>query len=123
MRGRRVATLLAVVVVTALGSCGRNKPAPPQIPIDTMPKVVDNPITYPPEARERRIQGSVVIQALVGKDGRVKEATADTAQAASPILTKAAMAAVRQWTFEPARTKGEPTEIWITVPVHFRLTP
>ncbi len=132
MRRRRAAAVLAMAALAAFSACARERPAPPpgageklsaapELPIDTMPKLLESPIAYPEEARARRIQGSVVIRALVAKDGSVREVSADSSQSASPLLVQAAMAAIWQWKFEPARAKGEPVETWTSVPVHYRL--
>jgi len=132
MRWKKTAAILAAAGLAALGACGRGKPArtphsgekfslAPEIPIDTLPRLLESPIAYPQEAKARGIQGSVVVRALVGKDGGVREVSEDSTQSASPLLVQAAMAAVRQWKFEPARAKGAPVEIWISVPVHYKL--
>lgn len=133
MNPRRLATLLAIVALAAPGACTRDKPAPapageanapapaPDLPIDTMPKVLDAAVKYPEEARARGEQGTVQVKALVGTDGKVTEVSAEAGQAASPVLVEAALAAVRQWTFEPARSGGQPRAVWIVVPVAFRL--
>lgn len=94
---------------------------PPEIPVDVMPKVIKALVDYPEEARDRGEQGIVRVKALVGKDGRVTEASVDTAQPVSDVLAKAAVAAVKQWTFEPGKQKGEPVAVWIVVPVNFKL--
>ncbi len=100
---------------------GANAGQAPAIPIDEMPEVLKSvqPV-YPEDARTRGEEGIVRIKALVGKDGLVKEAAADSS-AVSPSLANAALVAVRQWTFTPGRSKGEPVEVWIIVPVNFRL--
>lgn len=92
-----------------------------ELPIDVMPKVVKADITYPEEARKRGEQGIVHVKALVGKDGHVRDASVDPSKPASPLLAGAAVEAVKTWTFEPAMAKGEPVEIWIVVPVNFKL--
>jgi periplasmic protein TonB len=92
-----------------------------ELPIDVMPKLVKADVQYPDEARKRGEQGIVYVRALVGKDGRVLEASVDPQKPASPLLAGAAVEAVKGWTFEPARAKGEPVEIWIVVPVNYKL--
>lgn len=73
---------------------------------------------YPEIARESSVEGTVVIQALVGKDGRVE----DTRVAQSiPVFEDSAVAAVRKWTFEPAKANGKPVAVWVAVPVKFTL--
>jgi TonB family protein len=73
---------------------------------------------YPDEARAKRLEGTVVVQALVGKDGKIL----DTKVVRSvPALDAAAIEAVRQWTFKPALAKGLPVEVWVAIPVKFSL--
>jgi protein TonB len=94
----------------------------PEIPIDVMPKVLQAaPVAYPEEARSRGEEGIVYIKARVGTDGKVIEASVDSAQPSSPLLAEAALDAIRRYTFEPARAKGEPVAVWVVVPVRFRL--
>lgn len=73
---------------------------------------------YPDDARRRGVDGTVMVQALVGTDGRVK----DTKIVKSiPELDAAAIAAVRQWIFKPALSKGAPVAVWVAVPVKFSI--
>jgi TonB family protein len=83
--------------------------------------VLEAKVDYPGEARSA-VRGIVMVKALVGKDGRVTEAAVDTSQAASPALSKAAVEAVRGWRFEPARSKGDPVEVWIVVTPMYLIT-
>ena len=107
---------------TATGeTAGEAARKPPEIPIDVMPRVLDAPISYPDEARNRGEEGTVYVQALVDKDGKVTQAVIESAEPASDVLGKAALDGVKQWTFEPAEAKGEPVEVWIIVPVKFKL--
>ena len=62
---------------------------------------------YPPLARQARIQGTVVLQAVIGKDGSVQNLHVLSGH---PMLTPAAMDAVRQWRYKPYRVNGEPVE-------------
>ncbi len=73
---------------------------------------------YPDLAREAGVDGQVMVQALVGKDGRVK----DTKVVKSiPMLDEAAIAAVKQWVFKPALSNNKPVAVWVAVPVRFSL--
>ena len=73
---------------------------------------------YPDLAREAGVDGTVMVQALVGKDGHVK----DTRVVKSiPMLDAAAAAAVRQWVFKPALSNNKPVAVWVAVPVKFTL--
>ncbi|MEP7028483.1 MAG: energy transducer TonB [Candidatus Eisenbacteria bacterium] len=73
--------------------------------------------SLPELARQAGVEGTVVVQALVGIDGRVR----DTRVIKSvPLLNGAAQAAVRQWRFKPAATGGSPVATWVSVPMAFR---
>jgi TonB family protein len=71
---------------------------------------------YPPAAREAKVDGTVLIQALVLRDGTVGDVRV---QKSIPELDQAAIAAVRQWRFKPALAKGQPVSVWVAVPVRF----
>jgi TonB family protein len=73
---------------------------------------------YPEEARQRRIEGPVVLKALVGSNGVVRELKV---MSGDPLLAKAATDAVRQWRFEPHRLKGRPVEFETRITVNFAL--
>ena len=72
---------------------------------------------YPDIARQAGVEGTVVVQALVGVDGHVR----DTRIVRSiPMLNGAALEAVKQWRFKPAATGGKPVAAWVSVPISFR---
>jgi protein TonB len=73
---------------------------------------------YPDLARSAGVDGRVVVLALVGKDGRIKDARIAKSV---PMLDEAALAAVRQWVFTPALNGGHPVLVWVRVPVVFTL--
>jgi TonB family protein len=76
-----------------------------------------NPV-YPAKARSKGIQGAVRLEALIGKDGLVK----DVKQVSGPEeLAPAAIDAVRQWQFQPYFLKGEPVEVETSINVVFTL--
>ncbi len=74
------------------------------------------PPVYPAEAARKGIHGKVVLRVLVGKDGHVKSLSRISG---NPILAKAAIAAVRQWTYQPTLLHGEPVDVHLTVTVNF----
>jgi TonB family protein len=74
--------------------------------------------TYPPEAVEGQVQGSVILKVVVGKDGAVRDLRLISG---SPLLAPAAIEAVRQWQFRPSHLNREPTEWDTRVTVKFRL--
>jgi len=73
---------------------------------------------YPAAAREGKIEGLVLVRALVGVDGRVEEAFLE---AGDEIFASAALEAIAQAVFEPAMKEGEPVEVWVSVPFRFEL--
>jgi len=87
--------------------------------ISELPEVVYRaPAVYPEKARRERIEGTVLVHALVGTDGRVQ----DTKVVKSiPGLDGAAVAALRQWQFKPVRSNGKPVAVWVAVPIRFSL--
>jgi periplasmic protein TonB len=76
-----------------------------------------NPV-YPPDARHARIQGTVVMRAVIGKDGHLQELHVLTGDAA---LAKAATDAVQQWRYKPYVLNGEPVEIETQITINFTL--
>lgn len=80
------------------------------------------PVPYPREALDARHQGDVWVKVHVGADGSVLAAEVDP-DVAQPdrSLQDAAVASVRQWTFNPARLAGNAVATWIRLPISFRL--
>jgi protein TonB len=74
---------------------------------------------YPPLARTARIEGSVVLQAVIGKDGRIEGVKVLSGH---PLLVKAAVEAVRQWRYRPYYSNGEAVEVETQVTVNFILS-
>lgn len=85
--------------------------------VEELPEAILRPApVYPEEAKRAGIAGTVMIQVLVGKDGRVR----DTRIVKSiPMLDQAAIDCARQWVFKPALAKGQPVAVWVAVPVRF----
>jgi protein TonB len=73
---------------------------------------------YPAIARENRVQGVVILEAVIGETGRVTDVRV---LRSIPLLDQAAMDAVRQWRFAPTLLNGEPVPIVMTVTVSFEL--
>jgi len=81
-------------------------------------KIKDVPPRYPVLAQQARVQGTVIVEAVIGVDGRVKETR--VLQSVS-LLDHAALEAVNQWVFSPTLLNGEPVPVVMTVTVEFRL--
>ena len=76
-----------------------------------------NPV-YPPIAQSARVQGVVIIEAIIGPDGRVTEAKV---LRSIPLLDAAALDAVKQWVYTPTLLNGVPVPVIMTVTVNFTL--
>lgn len=74
---------------------------------------------YPPLAKSARIQGTVVLEAVISKQGTVENLTVLSGH---PLLVQAAMDAVKQWRYRPTLLNGEPVEVITTITVNFSLT-
>jgi len=74
---------------------------------------------YPPLARQARIQGSVVLRAIIGKSGRIENLQVVSGH---PMLTAAALEAVKQWQYKPYILNGQPVEVETNVTVNFSLS-
>lgn len=103
-------------------------PPPPQDPtprkvqvggdVRAPQKVHDAAPVYPAIAIAARVQGVVIIQATIGVDGQVIDATV---LRSIPLLDQAALEAVRQWRYTATRLNGVPVAVVMTVTVNFTL--
>ena len=91
------------------------------IPYDD-PPVAMTPIRpkYPEIAQEAGIEGVVVVQAFIDEKGRVKE-TLILKGVPNTGLDEAAMDAIRNTRFRPAKQRERSVGVWISIPVNFRL--
>jgi protein TonB len=71
---------------------------------------------YPAQARQAHVQGTVILQALIGKDGSVRNLHAVSGP---PMLTQAALDAVKQWHYKPYYLDGQPVEAETQINVKF----
>jgi protein TonB len=76
------------------------------------------PPIYPPEARAARIQGVVLLQATIDKQGTV---VGLQVLSGHPLLNQAALDAVQQWRYKPVLLNGQPIEVITTVTINFVL--
>jgi periplasmic protein TonB len=79
----------------------------------------DVPPQYPPEAGRERIEGAVVLLAVIGTDGCVQDVQVVSGL---PILAQAAMDAVKQWRYKPYLLNGAPVEIDSRITINFTLS-
>ena len=74
---------------------------------------------YPPLARTARVQGAVVLAAIIGKDGTIQNLHVLSGH---PLLTQAALDAVKQWRYKPYILNGDPVEVDTQITVNFTLS-
>ena len=114
----------------ALGTGVVNLPAPPPTPpvrqeplrpggvIKYPAKVHHVPPVYPRIAQDAKVSGMVILEAIIGVDGRVQDVRVLRSKA---LLDQAAIDAVRQWRFTPTLLNGVPVPVILTVTVNFEL--
>jgi TonB family protein len=78
--------------------------------------------SYPADSVKNHEQGTVLVNVLVGIDGKVHSIKVDPATQASPALVKATTDAVSKWHFNPAIKNGKPVEAYARVPVNFAMS-
>ena len=119
-------------VLSGVLSSSRSVPIPAKTP-DPMPvkrirvaaRVVEANLIhdvapqYPPEAGRARIEGTVVLLAVIGTDGSVKDVRVENGL---PILAQAAIDAVKQWRYRPYMIDGEPVEVDSRITINFTLS-
>ncbi|HEY0430348.1 MAG TPA: energy transducer TonB [Pyrinomonadaceae bacterium] len=75
--------------------------------------------TYPPLARSARVQGEVVLSAIISTNGDIENLQLVSGH---PMLVPAALSAVKQWRYKPYLLNGQPTEVETTITVIFTLS-
>jgi protein TonB len=124
------------VIGGIIGSVPTAAPPPPPPPKVEAPKLTPQRIrvggnvqaamairapkpSYPPLAKQARIQGVVRLNAVIGKDGTIQDLKAASGH---PLLVPAALEAVRQWLYKPTLLNGEPVEVVTVIDVNFTLS-
>jgi TonB family protein len=73
---------------------------------------------YPQDALEQKLQGAVVLEVHIGRDGAVQDVNVVSGP---PELAQASIDAVMQWRFKPRRVRGGPAPMQTTITLNFRL--
>ena len=113
----------------SIGDIGGTAVAPPPPPEPAAPirlhsgmatpvKIVEAAPIYPAIARSARVQGVVILEAVLDVHGSVESVRV---LRSIPLLDQAAMDAVQQWRYTPALLNGRPVPVVMTVTVNFRL--
>lgn len=90
-----------------------------QVPAEVMQRLLIHRVepTYPAEARQEKLEGTIALDVIIGRDGSV----ISTHPLNGPeVLARAAIDALRWWKFEPYRLNGEPAIVETTVAVEFK---
>jgi protein TonB len=74
---------------------------------------------YPALARQARVEGTVRLTAIIGRDGTIGNLQVISGH---PLLTPAALEAVKQWRYQPTRLNDEPVEVITRIDVNFTLS-
>jgi len=113
------------VVGGVLGGVPKAEPPPPDKPvrvggqIKAPRKVRDLAPTYPEVAKQARVEGVVILEAVISPQGRVTEVKV---LRGSPLLDEAAVNAVKGWAYTPTLLNGVPVPVVMTVTVSFKLS-
>jgi TonB family protein len=95
-------------------------PGPHSIPPDVVARNIVSKVqpVYPPDAKKARIQGTVVLDAIIGKTGDVENLKVVSGP---QELQQSSLDAVRQWKYKPFLLNGEPVEVKSTITVIYSL--
>jgi protein TonB len=74
---------------------------------------------YPPLAKTAPVQGAVILEAAIAETGAIDEVNVISGH---PLLIRAAVDAIRQWRYEPAKLDGIPTRSLVEITVNFDLS-
>ena len=109
---------------------GEPEPPPPTGPLLAGVGDVTNPVLipeskiepeYPELARVARLEGNVILQAIIHSDGSVGDIEILRCNRPNMGFEDSAVEAVRQWRYRPARLHGRPVPVFMTVKVRFEL--
>jgi protein TonB len=118
------------IVGGVVGGLSEPPPPPPPPPATRAPVRVGGQIQaptlihrvepyYPPTAVDARLQGLVILEAIVDRDGKVAEVK--VLRSASPLLDREAVLAVKQWRYSPLVLNGQRERFVLTVMLSFNL--
>jgi periplasmic protein TonB len=114
-------------VLNAIGGSEMVLPPPPPIQTHHPPisRIMEGNLIfrvqpeYPPLARQARVEGTVVLRAMISREGLIENLQVLSGH---PMLIRAAADAVRQWRYRPYLLNEEPVEVETQVTVNFVLS-
>ena len=77
------------------------------------------PVAYPLEARERGIEGTLVVRFVIGHDGKVR--SIDVRKSPSPIISREAKRTIATWRYKPGKKKGIPVNVVVEKQIEFTI--
>jgi TonB family protein len=87
--------------------------------VEEVPQMIVGPQPiYPEMAKEAQLEGQVIVNALIGKDGKVRSVQIVKS---IPMLDEAAKQAVMKTLWKPAFNNNRPVAVWVAVPIRFTL--
>lgn len=101
-----------------------NHPTAHPAKVNVSPEIMQNQIIYkvipkyPVEAKKARIQGKVVLNAVIGKDGSVTDLKVDSGP---KELRQSSLDAVKQWKYKPYLLNGQPVAVKTTINITYTL--
>jgi protein TonB len=113
------------IVGGIVGGVPKEAPPPPDKPIrvggqiKSPRKLRDAAPAYPEVAKQARIEGVVILEAVISPEGRVTDVKV---LRGSPLLDDAAVNAVKSWVYTPTLLNGVPVPVVMTVTVSFKLS-
>ncbi len=99
---------------------GDYHPSPDEfVPVEVDPvRIRIEPPVYPAMARQAGVEGTVIVRALVNKKGKVIDVLVIEGD---PLLRDAAIVSARTAVFRPALMQNEPVEVWVMMPITFKM--
>jgi TonB family protein len=77
---------------------------------------------YPLAAQRRKVEGTVIVTALISERGEVSEVRVLRGAGGSAGLNEAAIAAIKKWKFRPAVKEGKRVKVWLNFPIVFKVS-
>lgn len=117
---KRILAVALLATMTTVAGYAQTKPykmsdegvKAPVLIKETKPK-------YPDEAKQRRVQGSVEVEAVVKTDGSVGDVT--VTKSLDPQLDEAAVSATKEWQFRPGTKEGKAVDVLVQIELTFTL--
>jgi periplasmic protein TonB len=118
MKAIKTFFLIIILVSSFTSIFAQEKERESPSPVGGIKAIMQN-VVYPESARAEKIQGKVLIKAVVGEDGKVISAA--LANDGNPVLAEAAITAVKATDFLPAIKDGKKVKAEVMIPVMFKL--